>query len=134
MLLQTLPFLDALLSATSLAASGGDATEDVRRRWELIAEVEKKFQEAGHVAEAHLPDSVVKVMDKIWKLRVDIWANQTTWCTQLVNGGNDPEFFRGGFGKVPAGAIDALRLEFKTLVQPLTLVASAVSEQNPTDK
>ena len=121
-LLSCLQYLDFLRVVTSPFRFGGEPGQDgfkkdVEARWRGAAETELDYSKSWALAETYLPAEIAGLMERIWKLRAEIWANQSTHFDLVAQGGHDSTFYQGGFGSSTVAEIVGLRDEAKVLLR-----------------
>lgn len=127
-LVATIRFLDGLHAATSLVISGGSGEEDpsdehkiaresAQEQWRAIGPISNEFVRDWAHAETYLPETVGDLLKRVWDLRMEIWASQTTFFATPL--GRGAEFFNRGWGSGPRKEIDALQGEARKLLRPI---------------
>lgn len=137
-LISCLQFLDFLHAVTSPAHFGSSQEpgnqgfkKEIYARWQGAHDLIMEYSKCWALAEAYLPSEAGDLMDRIWKQRSDIWANQSTHFDVVAQGGRSGPLYEGGFGETARSRVTALRGEAKTLLRPIAQLATLPSATRP---
>jgi hypothetical protein len=126
-LVACLDFLDMLAYITSpmhIGESDDQSPADsfaavIDQRWKEGNPSQIEFNKCRALADTYLPAEAAELMTRIWELRAEIWANQSTHFAMVGQGPGGREFWRNGFGSVPASKAAALKDDAKALLRPI---------------
>ncbi len=129
----TLRFLNALkfVVGTVHVGTSESPTDPIQQRvdfgrrvteqWKSIQEASDEFIRTWELAETYLPDNAHQLLERVWLLRADIRGSQMTYFA--VPDTHGVKYFNGGWGGDPERAIDAIRVEARSLLRPLAQLA-----------